>query len=52
MLGGVGNGAASNATVRIDFGHDLIIVMTRNSAGKNFNNYHPKFIQAVADAME
>ncbi|MFB3881891.1 MAG: serine hydrolase [Armatimonadota bacterium] len=47
-----GHGAASSADLIVDPVNDLIIVMTRNSAGKNFEGYHRQFIQAVVDAME
>jgi len=46
-----GHGAASSATLRIDPGNDLIISMTRNSRGRNFEKYHPKFIRAVVDGI-
>lgn len=46
-----GHGAASSATLRIDPENELVIVMTRNSAGKEFKEYHPRFIQAVYDAL-
>ena len=50
--GTFGHGAASSATLRIDPVNDLVIVMTRNSAGKNFGKYHPQFIKAIVDGME
>jgi hypothetical protein len=31
--------------------NDLVIVMTRNSAGRNFEKHHPRFIRAVVDGM-
>jgi hypothetical protein len=31
--------------------NDLLIVMTRNGAGTNYEKYHPRFIRAVADAI-
>ncbi|MEM7624996.1 MAG: serine hydrolase [Planctomycetota bacterium] len=46
-----GHGAASSATLRIDLDLDLVISMTRNNAGENFEEYHPRFIRAVADAI-
>jgi CubicO group peptidase (beta-lactamase class C family) len=49
--GTFGHGAASSATLRIDPKDDLVIVMTRNSAGSNFDKYQPKFLQAVADGI-
>lgn len=48
----LGHGAASSATFRLDLDQDLVIVMCRESAGKNFNEYHPKFIRAVVNGIE
>ena len=42
-----GHGAASAATFVIDPAHELVVVMTRNRAGKNFSKYHPKFVDAI-----
>ena len=50
--GTFGHGAASSATLRIDPINDLVIVMTRNTAGKNFGKYHPQFIKAIVDGLE
>jgi CubicO group peptidase (beta-lactamase class C family) len=47
-----GHGAASSADLIVDPVNELIIVMTRDRAGKNFDTYHRQFIQAVVDAME
>ncbi|MBI2425378.1 MAG: serine hydrolase [Candidatus Hydrogenedentes bacterium] len=41
------HGAASSATFRIDPERELVIVMTRNTAGPLFDEYYPKFIQTV-----
>ena len=38
------HGAASGATFRIDPVNDMVIVMTRNDAGENFDKYHKKFL--------
>ena len=46
-----GHGAASSATLAIDPVHDLVIVMTRNAAGKNFAKHNPKFIRAVVEGI-
>ncbi len=46
-----GHGAASSATLAIDPVHDLVIVMTRNTAGRNFGKHHPKFIRAVVEGI-
>lgn len=43
-----GHGAASSAFLAVDPENDLVIVMTRNAAGKNFYTYLPQFFQAVA----
>lgn len=48
----IGHGAASSATLLVDPVNDLVIVMTRSTAGKNFNKYHPQFLQAIVDGME
>ena len=46
-----GHGAASAATLRIDPVNDLVIVMCRNQAGKNFDQYHPRFIRAIVEGI-
>ncbi|MFC1736580.1 serine hydrolase domain-containing protein, partial [Candidatus Hydrogenedentota bacterium] len=46
------HGAASSATLRIDPENDLVIVMCRNTAGKNYAKYHGKFIRTVANCVE
>ena len=45
------HGAASAATTRIDPVNDLVISMTRNTAGSNFQKYHQRFIGAIVDGM-
>jgi CubicO group peptidase (beta-lactamase class C family) len=45
------HGAASSATSWIDPTHRLVICMTRNSAGRNFEKYHPMFIKAILDNL-
>ena len=47
-----GHGAASSATFLVDPVNDLVIVMTRNDAGKNFSKYHPQFLQAIVDGLD
>jgi CubicO group peptidase (beta-lactamase class C family) len=42
------HGAASSATFRISPQNDLVIVMTRNDAGRNFDKYHGEFLKTVA----
>lgn len=46
-----GHGAASAATLRIDPENDLVIVMTRNTAGAAYGKYHPLFIKAIVENM-
>ena len=46
-----GHGAASSATLAIDPAHDLVIVMTRNAAGKNFAKHNPVFLKAIVDGI-
>jgi CubicO group peptidase (beta-lactamase class C family) len=45
-----GHGAASSATIIIAPTLDMVIVMTRNSAGANFQKYNELFIKTVTDA--
>jgi len=45
------HGAASAAILRIDPENDLVVVMTRNAAGKNFEKYRPRFINAVVQGI-
>lgn len=47
-----GHGAASAATFIIDPKKDLVIVMTRNSRDDLFDTYHPRFLQAVYEAIK
>ncbi len=49
--GTFGHGAASSATLRIDPENDMVIVMTRNAAGKNFTDYHRQFLAAITDSI-
>ncbi len=46
-----GHGAASSSDLAIDPVHDSLIVMTRNDEGRNFAQYHPRFLELVARAM-
>ena len=48
----IGHGSASSCTLRVDLEQDLVITMTRLTAGKNFGQYHPRFIQAVTAGVE
>lgn len=47
----IGHGARSMATFRIDLDRDLVIVMTRNAMGRNFEKYHPRFLSSVLDSL-
>ncbi len=49
--GTFGHGSATSTTIRIDPENNLVIVMNRNGRGRNFNKYHPKFIQAVTGSV-
>jgi CubicO group peptidase (beta-lactamase class C family) len=46
-----GHGAASSATLRIDPENALVVSMTRRTAGKNFDTYHSKWLETIADCM-
>jgi CubicO group peptidase (beta-lactamase class C family) len=46
-----GHGAASAATFVVDPDNDMVIVMTRDSGGPRYNDYHPKFIATVAEGI-
>jgi CubicO group peptidase (beta-lactamase class C family) len=50
--GTFGHGAASSATLRIDPENDLVIVMTRNEAGRSFGTYHPRFLKAIVEGLD
>jgi CubicO group peptidase (beta-lactamase class C family) len=47
-----GHGAASSATFRVIPSQDMVIVMCRNSAGANFDVYHPEFLKSVLEAVQ
>ena len=47
----IGHGSASSCTLRVDLEKDLVITMTRLTAGKDFQEYHPKFIAAVTNNL-
>ncbi|MCC6694987.1 MAG: serine hydrolase [Candidatus Hydrogenedentes bacterium] len=47
-----GHGAASSAILKIDPEHELVIVMTRNTAGPQYGDYQPKFVQAIVEGMQ
>ena len=48
----IGHGSASSCTLRVDLENDLVITMTRATAGRNFKKYHPRFITAVTDGIQ
>ena len=48
----IGHGSASSCTLRVDLENDLVITMTRQTAGKNFGVYHPKFIAAITGGID
>jgi hypothetical protein len=39
------------STLRVDPTNDLVISMTRNAAGKNFDKYHRQFIAAIIENL-
>jgi CubicO group peptidase (beta-lactamase class C family) len=43
----IGHGSASSCTLRVDLENDLVITMTRATAGENFRKYHRRFIETV-----
>jgi len=48
----IGHGAASSSTFWFYPSQNLVVTMTRNSAGQNFSKYHPQFIQLIQDCLE
>lgn len=50
-MGTFGHGAASSATLRIDPTNELIVTMSRNEAGSNFDQYHPQFLRLVGEGV-
>ena len=46
-----GHGSAASATIRIDPDNELVVTMTRNTAGRNFGTYHGRFLKLVADCL-
>lgn len=47
----IGHGSASSCTLLVDLENDLVITMTRQTAGRNFRKYHPQFIRAVTSSI-
>jgi len=48
----IGHGAASSSTFRFYPSQNLVVTMARNGAGKNYEKYHPQFIQLIQDCLE
>jgi CubicO group peptidase (beta-lactamase class C family) len=48
----IGHGSASSCTLRVDLENDLVITMTRATAGRNFKKYHPQFITAITGSIQ
>jgi hypothetical protein len=48
----IGHGSASSCTLRVDLENDLVITMTRATAGRNFKKNHSQFIKAVTDGIQ
>jgi CubicO group peptidase (beta-lactamase class C family) len=48
----VGHGAASSAVFRVDLENRLIIVQTRNQAGRDYDKYLPEFLKVIDRAMK
>ncbi len=48
---GIGHGARSMATFRIDPERDLVIIMTRDRMGSNFEKHHPLFLSAILENL-
>ncbi|MHC4556604.1 MAG: serine hydrolase domain-containing protein [Planctomycetota bacterium] len=46
-----GHGAKSGAIVRIDPDNDMVIIMTRNSPGKNYAGYRGGFFNIIGDSI-
>jgi len=48
----IGHGAASSTVCRADLDHNLVIVVARNSAGKNYNENLAKFLKAIEGSLK
>jgi len=46
-----GHGAASAATFSVDRKKDLVVIMTRNQIGKNYDKYNGSFWQAINEGI-
>jgi len=49
--GRFGHGTASAAAFHIDANEDLVVIMTRNAIGTNYDKYNGKFWQAIKEGM-
>ncbi len=49
--GQFGHGAASAATFHVDTNNELVVVMTRNKIGTNYDKYNGQFFEAVRSSM-
>jgi CubicO group peptidase (beta-lactamase class C family) len=47
-----GHGSASSTVIRIDFDHDLVVAVTRFSAGPDYGKHLRQVLTAVAEGME
>jgi CubicO group peptidase (beta-lactamase class C family) len=48
----VGHGAASSAVFRVDLENKLIVVQTRNQAGRNYDKYLLEFLKTIDRTMK
>ena len=46
------HGAASASITRIDPENDMVIIMTRNTAGENFTKYNGDFLKIIVEGVE
>ncbi len=47
----LGHGSATSCTLRIDPALDLVIVMTRDAAGRNWRKHHIRFMETVTSML-
>lgn len=48
----LGYGSVSGTTFAIDPDDGLVIIMTRNNYGKDFENYHKQFVKIISDNIK
>jgi CubicO group peptidase (beta-lactamase class C family) len=46
------HGSATSSVLRIDPENDMVVCITRNDAGSNYNTYYPLFVKAVMSAIK